>query len=93
MWIKNPRGDYYNIANAVMGEAFDTPRVGRRVRLKNRTGDEIAVVSPDVLEPPACVFRTACEAVTPPTPKSVNLIAEPLTRTLAGFRSRWTMPC
>ena len=29
----------------------------------------------------------------PPTPKSVNLIAEPLTRTLAGFRSRWTMPC
>src|SRR5438132_14286211 len=51
-WIKNPRGDYYNIANAVMGEAFDTPRVGRRVRLKNRTGDEIVIVSPDVLEPP-----------------------------------------
>ena len=44
-------------------------------------------------EPPACVVRTACEEVTPPTPKSVNLIAEPLTRTLAGFKSRWTMPC
>jgi hypothetical protein len=56
MWIKNPRGDYYNIANAVMGEAFDTPRVGRRVRLKNRTGDEIAVVSEDALAPPAIVL-------------------------------------
>src|SRR5204863_9828323 len=56
MWIKNPRGDFYNIDSAVMGEAFDTPRVGRRVRLKNRAGDEIAVVSPDVLEPPAVVL-------------------------------------
>ena len=52
MWIKNPRGDYVNVATAIMGETFDAPRVGRRVRLKNRAGDEIAVVSEDALALP-----------------------------------------
>ena len=48
--------------------------------MKNRTGDEIAVVSPDVLEPPACVFAGPIACV------FVSAAGEAVWRCVAAWR-------
>src|SRR5438309_251337 len=53
MWIKNPLAEYYNVADAFMGEALDAPPVGRPVVLPNSAGHPTALISPDSSAPPA----------------------------------------
>jgi hypothetical protein len=46
------RGRYVNTANAVTGDIVTTTRGVRAVVLKDRAGNEVAVVSEDALNPP-----------------------------------------